>query len=221
MTITLIFLAVIMATVITWLLRQTINTQPWVSNSEADAASGVSLNTNPQAIGLTTFLAVATSMFALFASAYTIRMTMPDWSPLNEPLVLWVNTGFLILASIAYQWTTSVALNSSIKKIKIGLIASGVFSLLFLVGQFSAWQDLIAQGMYVSTNPAIAFFYVLTAMHGLHLIGGLYVWARSMIKVTQGIESNEVIRVSVELCTVYWHFLLLVWALLFSLLIST
>jgi cytochrome c oxidase subunit 3 len=136
-------------------------------------------------------------------------------------LVLWVNTGFLILASIAYQWTTSVALNSSIKKIKIGLIASGVFSLLFLVGQFSAWQDLIAQGMYVSTNPAIAFFYVLTAMHGLHLIGGLYVWARSMIKVTQGIESNEVIRVSVELCTVYWHFLLLVWALLFSLLIST
>ena len=221
MTITLIFLAVIMATVITWLLRQTINTQPWVSNSEADAASGVSLNTNPQAIGLTTFLAVATSMFALFASAYTIRMTMPDWSPLNEPLVLWVNTGFLILASIAYQWTTSVALNSSIKKIKIGLIASGVFSLLFLVGQFSAWQDLIAQGMYVSTNPAIAFFYVLTAMHGLHLIGGLYVWARSMIKVTQGIESNEVIRVSVELCTVYWHFLLLVWAVLFSLLIST
>ena len=148
-------------------------------------------------------------------------MTMPDWSPLNEPLVLWVNTGFLILASIAYQWTTSVALNSSIKKIKIGLIASGVFSLLFLVGQFSAWQDLIAQGMYVSTNPAIAFFYVLTAMHGLHLIGGRYVWARSMIKVTQGIESNEVIRVSVELCTVYWHFLLLVWALLFSLLIST
>jgi|TARA_B110000003_G_scaffold92767_1_gene94922 cytochrome c oxidase subunit 3 len=221
MTITLIFLAVIMATVITWLLRQTINTQPWVSNSEADAASGVSLNTNPQAIGLTTFLAVATSMFALFASAYTIRMTMPDWSPLNEPLVLWVNTGFLILASIAYQWTTSVALKSSIKKIKIGLIASGVFSLLFLVGQFSAWQDLIAQGMYVSTNPAIAFFYVLTAMHGLHLIGGLYVWARSMIKVTKGIENNEVIRVSVELCTVYWHFLLLVWALLFSLLIST
>lgn len=221
MTITLIFLACIMATVITWLLKQTLNTQPWVSNTEADAVSGISLNTNPQAIGLTTFLAVATSMFALFASAYTIRMTMPDWSPMDEPLVLWINTGFLILASIAYQWTTSVALNSSIKKIKIGLIASGVFSLLFLVGQFSAWQDLIAQGMYVSTNPAIAFFYVLTAMHGLHLIGGLYVWARSMIKVTQGIESNEVIRVSVELCTVYWHFLLLVWALLFSLLIST
>ncbi|MAD29039.1 MAG: hypothetical protein CMP00_05145 [Woeseiaceae bacterium] len=221
MTITLIFLACIMATVITWLLKQTLNTQPWVSNTEADAVSGISLNTNPQAIGLTTFLAVATSMFALFASAYTIRMTMPDWSPMDEPLVLWINTGFLILASIAYQWTTSVALNSSIKKIKIGLIASGIFSILFLAGQYSAWQELIAQGMYVSSNPSIAFFYVLTAMHGLHLVGGLYVWARSMIKVTQGIESNEVIRISVELCTIYWHFLLLVWALLFSLMIST
>jgi cytochrome c oxidase subunit 3 len=74
--------------------------------------------------------------------------------------------------------------------------------------------------MYASSNPSIAFFYVLTAMHGLHLIGGLYVWARSVIKVSRNADA-ESIRLSVELCTVYWHFLLLVWALLFSLMIST
>ena len=220
MTITLIFLACIMATLIFWLLKQTLNTQPWVSDAEADAVSGMSLNTNPQTIGLTTFLAVATSMFALFVSAYTLRMTMPDWSPMDEPVVLWINTCFLILASVSYQWTTSVALNSHAQKIKLGLITSGIFSIFFLIGQFTAWQQLIEKGMYASSNPSIAFFYVLTAMHGLHLIGGLYVWARSVIKVSRNADA-ESIRLSVELCTVYWHFLLLVWALLFSLMIST
>ena len=105
MTITLIFLACIMATIIFWLLRQTFNVQPWVSDSVADAVSGNSLNTKPQTIALTTFLAVATSLFALFASAYTLRMNMPDWRPMNEPMILWVNTGFLVLASVAYQWS--------------------------------------------------------------------------------------------------------------------
>ena len=118
MTITLIFLAVIMATLIFWLLRQTLNMQPWVSDAEADAVSGMSLKSNTQTIGLTTFLAVATSMFALFASAYTLRMTMPDWSPMNEPAVLWINTGFLVFASIAYQWTSSIGLKRNAKQIK-------------------------------------------------------------------------------------------------------
>ena len=220
MTITLIFLAVIMATLIFWLLRQTLNMQPWVSDAEADAVSGMSLKSNTQTIGLTTFLAVATSMFALFASAYTLRMTMPDWSPMNEPAVLWINTGFLVFASIAYQWTSSIGLKRNAKQIRLGLIIAGFFSILFLIGQYIAWQQLIDKGMYVNTNPSIAFFYVLTAMHGLHLLGGLYVWARSVIRVSKNTDI-ESIRISVDLCTVYWHFLLLVWALLFSLMIST
>jgi cytochrome c oxidase subunit 3 len=220
MTITLIFLAVIMATLIFWLLRQTLNMQPWVSDAEADAVSGMSLKSNTQTIGLTTFLAVATSMFALFASAYTLRMTMPDWSPMNEPAVLWINTGFLVFASIAYQWTSSIGLKRNAKQIRLGLMIAGFFSILFLIGQYIAWQQLIDKGMYVNTNPSIAFFYVLTAMHGLHLLGGLYVWARSVIRVSKDTDI-ESIRISVDLCTVYWHFLLLVWALLFSLMIST
>jgi len=198
MTITLIFLAFVMATLIFWLLKQTLNTQPWVSDAEADAVSGMSLNTNPQTIGLTTFLAVATSMFALFASAYTLRMTMPDWSPMNEPMVLWANTGFLILASISYQWTSSIALKSNTQKIKLGLITAGLFSIFFLIGQLSAWQQLIEKGMYISSNPSIAFFYVLTAMHGLHLLGGLYVWARSIIRVSRDADA-EAIRLSVAM----------------------
>jgi len=220
MYITLIFLGIIMATVITWILRQTLNTQPWVANAADDEVSGASLDTNSKAVALTTFLAVATSIFALFISAYTIRMEEPDWRPLAEPTLLWANTLVLILASIGFHWTRNAAVKGAIGQVKPGLTISGAFTVLFLVGQLVAWQQLNAAGYYLSGNPANAFFYLLTAVHGIHMLGGLWVWARSTIKVWTGADADSV-RLSIELCTVYWHFLLLVWIVLFGMLLST
>jgi cytochrome c oxidase subunit 3 len=220
MTITLVFLGAIMVTVITWLLRQTLNTQPWVSDATADAASGTSLDTSNKTVGLTTFLAVATAIFALFLSAYTLRMQQPDWRPLADPGILWFNTAILILASIAYHWTRNAAVNDKAARLKPGLLISGALTITFLGGQLIAWQQLNASGFYVYTNPANAFFYLLTAAHGVHLLGGLWVWARSTTKVWTGAEADSV-RLSIELCTVYWHFLLLVWIVMFGVLLST
>ncbi len=220
MTITLVFLGAIMITVITWLLRQTLNTQPWVSDAAADAVSGTSLETSNKAVGLTTFLAVVTAIFALFLSAYTLRMQQPDWRPLTDPGILWFNTAILILASIAYHWTRNAAVNGKTAKLKPGLLIAGALTFTFLGGQLLAWQQLNASGLYVYTNPANAFFYLLTAVHGVHLLGGLWVWARSTTKVWTGAEADSV-RLSIELCTVYWHFLLLVWIVMFGVLLST
>ncbi len=220
MYITLIFLGIIMATVITWLLRQTFNTQPWISEAADNEVSGSSMDTNSKAVALTVFLAVATSIFALFISAYTIRMDEPDWRPLAEPTLLWTNTFMLILASVAYHWTRNAAVKGLDSRVKSGLTVSGAFTVLFLVGQVVAWQQLNAAGYYLDLNPANAFFYLLTAIHGLHMLGGLWVWARSTMKVWTGADSDSV-RLSIELCTVYWHFLLLVWIVLFGMLLST
>lgn len=220
MQVTLIFMAIVMACVIGWLLKQSLNTQPWVSDEVADAVSGTSLNINPKALGLATFLAVAVSLFALFASAYTLRMEEPDWIPVKDPDLLWINTAFLVLASIAYHWTRNQAVSGRGNNLMAGLIASGALSILFLVGQFATWQQLQEAGYYVSSNPANAFFYLLTAVHGLHLLGGLFVWGRSLQQVSTGADADTV-RLSVELCTIYWHFLLLVWVVLFGLLLST
>jgi cytochrome c oxidase subunit 3 len=220
MYITLIFLGVIMATVIAWLLRQTIGEQPWVATAADNAVSGTSINTASKAVALMTFLAVATSVFGLFISAYTIRMNQPDWRPLAEPDLLWVNTGVLILASIAYHWTRNAAVKGFAEKVKPGLTVAGVLTILFLVGQLIAWRQLNAAGYYVDTNPANSFFYLLTAVHGLHMLGGMWVWFSSTVKVWTGADSDSV-RLSIELCTVYWHFLLLVWIVLFGMLLST
>ena len=220
MYITLILLGIIMATVIGWILRQTLNVQPWVSEAADNAVSGASLDADTKTVGLTTFLAVATSIFALFISAYTLRMDEPDWRPLTEPNLLWFNTALLVLASIAYHWTRNAAIGGLTEKLKPGLAISGLLTIMFLGGQLIAWQELMAGGYYVSYNPANAFFYLLTAVHGIHLLGGLWVWARSTIKVWTGAEADSV-RLSIELCTVYWHFLLLVWIVLFGMLLST
>ena len=221
MTITLIFLALIMATVITWLLRQTLNTQPWDANDALENRPGRGvLDVDPAKIGLLSFIAVVTSLFALFLSAYMMRMQLGDWRPLAEPNLLWLNTALLVLASVAFQTTWSAAKRDQAPTVKVGLIVGGACTILFLLGQLMAWRQLIAGGYFMTSNPAYAFFYLLTALHGLHLLGGMWVWARTTLRLFSGAEAQRV-RLSVELCTVYWHYLLLVWIGLFALLLST
>ena len=220
MYITLILLGIIMATVIWWLLRQTLNTQPWVSEAADNAVNGSSMDTSTKAVALMTFLAVATSVFGLFISAYTIRMEEADWRPLAEPTLLWINTGMLVLASIVYHWTRNAAVKGIDARVRPGLTVAGALTILFLLGQLVAWRQLNSAGYYADTNVANAFFYLLTAVHALHMLGGLWVWFSSTIKVWTGADSDSV-RLSIELCTVYWHFLLLVWIVLFGMLLST
>jgi cytochrome c oxidase subunit 3 len=225
MTVSLILLAVIMFVVIGWLLRQTLNTQPWIPRSTDNAVSGTSIDTPAKTFALVSFLAVVTSLFALFISAYAMRMHMGDWRPVSEPRLLWVNSAFLVLASVVYEWTRRAAGKGQAARLKAarlkrGLTIAGLLTFLFLGGQLIAWVQLNATGHYLTSNPASAFFYVLTAVHGLHLLGGLWVWARSTSRVFSGAEADTV-RVSIELCAVYWHYLLLVWAVLFGLLLTT
>ena len=129
-------------------------------------------------------------------------------------------TMVLILAGVAMQWTRSAAQWGQIDNVRIGLITAGVFTFSFLAGQLWAWQQLNASGYFVTNDPATAFFYLLTALHGLHLLGGLWVWGRTTTRVLRGTEVGKV-RLSVELCTVYWHYLLLVWLVLFAVLLHT
>ena len=221
MTFALVFLAIIMATVIGWLLRQTLNTQPWEANDPLENQPGRGIiDTDPAKIGLLSFIAVVTSLFALFLSAYMMRMRLGDWRPVDEPDLLWLNTAVLVLASVAFQLTRGAARRGQPLTVKVGLLVGGACTTLFLFGQLMAWQQLNASGFFMTGNPANSFFYLLTALHGLHLLGGLWVWGRTTLRILTGADAESV-RLSVELCTVYWHYLLLVWIGLFALLLST
>ncbi len=220
----LVFLAVItviMAVVVWWLVRPTLDVKPWVEQRPlANDRGGDGFSLPPVKVGLGVFLAVATSLFALSISAYLMRREGADWRPLAQPMVLWFNTAMLVLGSVFFQWARSAAKSGQIDGVRLGLFAGGAFTLVFLAGQLWAWQQLNAAGYYLTTNPANAFFYLLTALHGLHLLGGLWVWGKTTVKVQRGATVHEV-RLSVELCTIYWHFLLVVWLVLFGVLLFT
>jgi cytochrome c oxidase subunit 3 len=216
----LIVLALMLASLLGWLLKQSFNTQPWIAEAVEESSYQAPFNARPKVVALTTFMAVATSFFALILSAYSLRMDYGDWVPLTEPQLLWLNTGVLLLASIAFQWTRNIAVHGDLSKLKPGLMVGGLLTAGFLVGQFIAWQQLNAAGQYVTSNPSNAFFYLLTGIHGLHILGGMYVWARATVKVMGG-SASDAVRHSVELCTIYWHFLLLVWLVLFGFMLST
>jgi cytochrome c oxidase subunit 3 len=216
----LIVLAVILATLLGWLLKQSFNTTPWIAEAVEESAYQAPFNARPKLVALTTFLAVATSFFALILSAYSLRMDFGDWVPLTEPQLLWFNTAVLVLASVAFQWTRNVSGSGNETRLKLGMLTTGILTATFLVGQMLAWQQLNASGQYVTSNPSNAFFFLLTGAHAIHILGGMYVWARATVRAF-GEHDKDVVRHSIELCTIYWHFLLLVWLVFFGLMLST
>ena len=213
-----LFMAVIAVIVGWWLSHQRLTAKPWLEEGSIDDFPGTGAMTLPAAkIGLGVFLAVATSLFALFISAYFMRMQVADWVQLPAPKLLWFNTGALILSSVALQYAYVAARRGRMEGVGDGLILGGLFALTFLAGQLLAWRQLNAAGYFLAANPGNAFFYLFTGVHGLHLLGGLVALAMTADKVWRGFELNHV-RLSVRLCAVYWHFLLALWLVLFSLL---
>ncbi len=218
MNITFLFLAVIAAIVAWWLSQQRLTAKPWLEAGPIGDTGASSLAAAK--IGLGVFLAIVGSLFALLISAYSMRMEMGEWKPAPAPKLLWLNTGMLILSSGALQWAQVAARRGRMDGVRAGLLAGGVFALAFLAGQLIAWRQLDAAGYYLTVNPAAAFFYLITGMHGLHLLGGMVALGRIMDKAWLGVKLDQM-RLSVDLCATYWHFLLFVWLVLFSLLLLT
>lgn len=214
----ILFLAVIAVIAGWWLSQQRLMAKPWLEEGPVgDFPGGDAMTWPATKIGLGVFLAVAGALFVLFISAYSMRMNEVDWRALPVPRLLWLNTGVLAVSSGALQWSYVAARRHDVEGAMIGLLAGGASAVIFLAGQLLAWQQLGAAGYFVASNPANSFFYLLTAVHGLHLTGGLVALGRTSAKVWRGAEIADM-RLSVELCAIYWHFLLLVWLVLLGLL---
>ena len=202
-------------------LFQQLTAKPWLATGAAlgdlrhpDEAHRVAKRT-----GLWVFLAVVAVLFMLLLIAYSGRMTYEDWRPAPQLGLLWANTFVLVLGSVALQWAQHSVRRGRMDAMRVGLLAAGAFTVVFLFGQLLAWRQLGAMVYFDVTNPAIAFFYLITGLHGLHLLGGLVAWGRTVAGVWGDFEVARV-RQSVELCTLYWHFLLGVWLVLFGLLFT-
>ena len=183
---------------------------------------GSTLEISKGKLGLRYLMIISTIFFCLFIVTYSDRLVYQDWKSMPEPVLLWLNTLLLVITSAVFISAQIASNKNNFAIVKNRLIAIGLLSILFLLGQLLVWQQMVDQGYYVSSNPANAYFYVFTALHGLHLLGGLVYWLMTIKKVW---NPKDIIvmktKHTVELCAIYWHFLLAVWVVLFGLMLLT
>jgi len=187
-----------------------------------NAHDGATLDLSKGKLGLRYIMVISTIFFCLFIVTYSDRLVFADWQKMPEPILLWFNTLILLISSFIFINAQIASKNSQFEIVKKRLIVIGFLAFAFLLGQVLVWLQLYDQGYYVSSNPANAYFYVFTTLHGLHLLGGLVYWMMTIKKVW---VSNEIVvsnvKHTVELCGIYWHFLLAVWIVLFGLMLFT
>src|SRR6266516_332111 len=151
--------------------------KPWVTTQ--GAVENLYDRATARRLALRAFLAVVTVLFMLLVVAYGRRMAYEDWRPSPQLDLLWANTFALILSSVALQWAQFSVRRGRMDGMRVALLAGGAFTVVFLVGQILAWRQLASMVYFDVTNPAIAFFYLITGLHGLHLLGGLVAWGRT------------------------------------------
>jgi cytochrome c oxidase subunit III len=218
---TILFFSGLAVIAVWWLSKHRIASKPWLEHGPAGELPGTGVSAVPVAkVGLGVLLASLGALFALFISAYVMRMGLADWRPVPKPTLLWINTGVLMLSSAALQWTRGAADRQDLGRVRTGVLAAAGAALAFVAGQLLAWEQLVGSGYFVASNPASSFFYLITGLHGLHLLGGLVALALVTARAWHGSEPGR-LPLSLELCSMYWDFLLLVWLVLFGLLLLT
>lgn len=207
----------------------TLAEKPWLAQTgEIPVINNAEQNILKGKTALKFFLAVVGVIFFLFSVTFLSRTQFPDfmalsgepWQPFTNPVQLWFNTAALLLGGIALQWAKLSAKADQLNRALAGIIIGIFFSLSFLIGQLLVWNQLYDLGYVLTSNPANSYFYLFTAVHGLHILGGLV----ALSNVTfQFIRKNSLTKLSsgISLCTTYWHFLFVVWLLLFALLTSS
>lgn len=168
----------------------------------------------PSRTGIWVGLAAITMSFAAFTSALLVRQgTSPDWRHFTLPRILYLNTLVLLASSVTLEVARRrVAsfmggVNSRVAVPLGWLYATLALGLLFVAGQYEAWLQLRSQGWYLPTNPSSSFFYVFTAIHGLHVLGGL----GGLIAVIRKLQRLVLRRSTLDATSHYWHFMDILW----------
>jgi cytochrome c oxidase subunit 3 len=155
--------------------------------------------------------------FMALTSSFLVRKGLGnDWVAFNFPRILWVNTLLLLASSFTIRAARRHLHDNEQAAFRRWWSVTTVLGTAFLAGQLIAWRQLAAQGVFLVTNPSSSFFYVLTAAHGLHLLGGIVAllfvssrnWRRSRISQVT----------ATDVASIYWHFMDGLWVFLFALL---
>lgn len=167
-----------------------------------------------QSTGLWVFIGVASALFSLFIAAYVMRLSENDATAIRMPWQLLLSSAWLLAGSVLLQRAAGLARRGI--EMRWPLLAGGACAVAFVVVQWWAWQALLERQVSLQGNPAGSFFYLLTTIHALHVAGGIAGWMVALRAVLQSPLDTSAAAWRVALCARYWHFLLIVWLLLYA-----
>jgi len=157
-------------------------------------------------------------LFAAFTSAMVVRRGMAfDWVSIAVPRLLWVNTGILLVSSLTLEYSRRALSAHAAENFLRWLGVTVALGVAFLAGQLVVWRELAARGVYLATNPSSSFFYLLTAAHGVHLLGGVLALGYVVIHAGRMARGRER-RTALDVTAIYWHFMDALWIYIFFLL---
>jgi len=161
-------------------------------------------------------------LFVALTSAYIVRSAASnDWKPIPMLKVLWLSTALILVSSVTIEFSRRSLRRDNNAAYSRWLINTVVLGIAFVVSQLMAWRQLVRQGVYMASNPYNSFFYLFTAAHGLHLLGGVLALTYLLFRTRRKRASveGELRRIgAADAATVYWHFMDGLWVALFMLL---
>ena len=181
-----------------------------------DGSDGRGANRRASFTGLFVGLASCTMVFAALSSAFVVRRglsDMNDWVSISKPTILFWNTGILLLSSLLLDRSRRALKAGARGQFNLWWSAATVLGILFLAGQAYAWYQLKQAGIFISTNPASSFFYVFTAAHALHILGGVSALVYVDVQALR-LRLGPAKRTAIDVTAVFWHFLDGLWVYL-------
>ncbi len=172
---------------------------------------------SPYAVGLMAILATVTMLFVAFTAALLVRRAAPDWVRIDLPGILWWNTNFILASSLTAELSRRALGRGAKTWAERWMAGTFALALAFLAGQGAAWWVLAQRGVFLPTSPYASFFYLLSAVHGGHLMGGLGALGWCWRKMQVGAYSASEHR-GFGHAAIYWHFVGGMWLYVFVLL---
>lgn len=160
-----------------------------------------------------------TVLFAAITSALLSRRVEADWRIGPLPAVLWAGTAVLAVSSLAVEWARRRGRRGDAAGLRRGLALGTAAGIGFLLLQWTAWRQLAAMGVYLSSNPHSGFFFLLTGLHGLHILGGLGGLGYTLVRARRAAVPGTVAGAA-EPAAVFWHFLTVLWLYLLAILFA-
>jgi cytochrome c oxidase subunit 3 len=145
-----------------------------------------------------------------------LEHTSKAWVPLHLPKILWLNTAILLTSSYTLEKSRPKLFGADFSGFRKLWRATTILGILFLAGQVIAWLQLVASGLYIASNQATSFFYIFTAAHAVHLLGGI---AALLYVAMRDFEKGKIsLQTAAKITSYYWHFMDGLWVFLLLLL---